>query len=116
MESFFLMEDAARRREYVQEIRRSFDRAGEETEESWSGETGIDEMTAGWVFFKIRLLAAVALFLGFLFVKYNQLEVYGYGEDEIGRLCRNRHSGQNSHRKLNKCLQSESNERHELPQ
>lgn len=80
------MEDAARRREYVQEIRRSFDRAGEETEESWSGETGIDEMTAGWVFFKIRLLAAVALFLGFLFVKYNQLEVYGYGEDEIRQI------------------------------
>lgn len=80
------MEDAARRREYVQEIRRSFDRAGEETEESWSGETGIDEMTAGWVFFKIRLLVAVALFLGFLFVKYNQLEVYGYGEDEIRQI------------------------------
>lgn len=80
------MEDAARRREYVQEIRRSFDQAGEETEEPWSRETGMDEMTAGWVFFKIRLLVAVALFLGFLFVKYNQLEVYGYGEDEIRQI------------------------------
>lgn len=80
------MEDMARRREYVQEIRRSFDRAGEETEEPWRRETGTDEMTAGWVFFKIRLLVAVALFLGFLFVKYNQLEVYGYGEDEIRQI------------------------------
>lgn len=80
------MEDVARRREYVQEIRRSFDQAGEETEEPWSRETGMDEMTAGWVFFKIRLLVAVALFLGFLFVKYNQLEVYGYGEDEIRQI------------------------------
>ena len=80
------MEDVARRREYVQEIRRSFDRAGEETEEPWSGEMGTDEMTAGWVFFKIRLLVALTLFLGFLFVKYNQLEVYGYGEDEIRQI------------------------------
>ena len=80
------MEDVARRREYVQEIRRSFDQAGEETDEPWSRETGMDEMTAGWVFFKIRLLVAVALFLGFLFVKYNQLEVYGYGEDEIRQI------------------------------
>lgn len=86
----------------MQEIRRSFDRAGEETEESWSGETGIDEMTAGWVFFKIRLLAAVALFLGFLFVKYNQLEVYGYGEDEDPADCVGTGSGTNSHRESNK--------------
>lgn len=80
------MEDVARRREYVQEIRRSFDHAGEEAEELWSGETGTDEVAAGWIFFKIRLLAAVALFLGFLFLKYNQLDVYGYGEDEIRQI------------------------------
>ncbi len=80
------MEDVARRREYVQEIRRSFDHAGEEAEEPWDGETGTDEVAAGWVFFKIRLLAAVALFLGFLFLKYNQLDVYGYGEDEIRQI------------------------------
>ena len=28
----------------------------------------------------------MALFLGFLFVKYNLLEVYGYGEDEIRQI------------------------------
>ena len=81
-------EDVMRKREYVREIRRSFDAAEENDtmDEAWQMKREEEEPGTAWIFFKIRLLAAIALFLGFLFLQYGQVTVYGYAAEDIRQL------------------------------
>lgn len=65
---------AARRREYVNDIRRSFDFP--ETDQT-EGEKR-DDMSAAWIFFKIRAVAAGLLFLGFLYWNSTKDTLFGF--------------------------------------
>lgn len=80
-------EDAWRKREYVQEIRKSFDtEAGNGGHnETYLSETSEDPKP-GWIFLKIRLLAAATLFLGFLFLQHGQMTLYGYAAEDIRQM------------------------------
>ncbi len=80
MESYsFMTEDyAARRKEYVNEIRKSFDMPKEEQKEEQPAEAPL-----GWLFFKVRVLLAVFAFIGFLFLKYNHTEINGYDAKDL---------------------------------
>lgn len=77
------MEDyAMRRREYVQEIRASFDQPSED-------EYGYNEMLndgaeeSSFLGFKIRLAIAMILFFIVLFCKYNAYPIFGFEVTEI---------------------------------
>lgn len=76
------MEDyALRRKEYVQQIRASFDQSNDALE------PGLVEIptTEYSAFFglKIRSMIAILLFLAFLFCKYNSYPIFGYTTTEI---------------------------------
>lgn len=70
---------AVRRKEYVADIRKSFDIPMERTDV----ETGTDDAPAAWIFFKIRMIAAMIFMLAFLFLKINGYEVYGYTAEDV---------------------------------
>ena len=89
MGSFFMTDDyAARRREYVQEIRKSFDAPPQEEPED---EIPAEGTTLGFVLFKLRIVIAVLLFAGFLFLKYNDYEINGYHAKDIIAIVTDNH-------------------------
>ena len=72
-------EYVTRRRAYVNEIRRSFDQPEEE-----NGSAEEDAQTSvPWIFLKIRMVLAVLLMIGFLLLKYNAYEFYGYQAKDV---------------------------------
>ena len=68
-----------RRRAYVNEIRRSFDRPEVEND-TVEEET---QTSVPWIFFKIRMVLAVLLMIGFLVLKYNAYEFHGYQAKDV---------------------------------
>ena len=68
-----------RRRAYVNEIRRSFDRSEVEND-TVEEET---QTSVPWIFFKIRMVLAVLLMIGFLVLKYNAYEFHGYQAKDV---------------------------------
>ena len=74
MESYFMTDEyVERRRAYVNEIRRSFDRP--EVENGTAEEES--QPLVPWIFLKIRIVLAVLLMLAFLLLKYNAYEFHG---------------------------------------
>ena len=69
----------ARRKEYVNEIRRSFNHP---EEESLSDEAETHS-SSEWVFMKIRMVIAIALMIAFFILKYNDYDIYGYRAKDI---------------------------------
>ena len=68
-----------RRRAYVNEIRRSFDRSEVEND-TVEEET---QTSVPWIFLKIRMVLAVLLMIGFLVLKYNAYEFHGYQAKDV---------------------------------
>ena len=68
-----------RRRAYVKEIRRSFDRP--EVENGTAEEES--QPLVPWIFLKIRIVLAVLLMLAFLLLKYNAYEFHGYQAKDV---------------------------------
>ena len=68
-----------RRRAYVNEIRRSFDRS--EMENDTAEEEA--QTSVPWIFLKIRMVFAVLLMIGFLLLKYNAYEFHGYQAKDV---------------------------------
>ena len=68
-----------RRRAYVNEIRRSFDRPEVEND-TVEEET---QTSVPWIFLKIRMVLAVLLMIGFLVLKYNAYEFHGYQAKDV---------------------------------
>ncbi|MBD9121703.1 MAG: hypothetical protein EGQ04_06360, partial [Ruminococcaceae bacterium] len=80
MESYFMTDEyVERRRAYVNEIRRSFDRP--EVENGTAEEES--QPLASWIFLKIRIVLAVLLMLAFLLLKYNAYELHGYQAKDV---------------------------------
>ena len=80
MESYSMTDEyAVRRKEYVREIRRSFDHP----EEMPDTEPEEAQTFIPWIFLKIRSVFAVFLMIGFLILKYNQYEFYGYQAKDV---------------------------------
>ena len=80
MESYFMTDEyVERRRAYVNEIRRSFDRPEVEND-TVEEET---QTSVPWIFFKIRMVLAVLLMIGFLVLKYNAYEFHGYQAKDV---------------------------------
>ena len=80
MESYFMMDEyVERRRAYVNEIRRSFDRS--EMENDTAEEEA--QTSVPWIFLKIRMVLAVLLMIGFLLLKYNAYEFHGYQAKDV---------------------------------
>lgn len=74
MESYFMTDEyVERRRAYVNEIRRSFDRP--EVENGTAEEES--QPLVPWIFLKIRIVLAVLLMIAFLLLKYNAYEFHG---------------------------------------
>lgn len=70
---------AVRRKEYVNEIRKSFDLPKQENQQTEKTENS----SFGWLFFKVRMCLALALMLlFFLFYSYGY-EIYGYQAQDI---------------------------------
>ncbi len=72
---------AVRRREYVAEIRKSFE-GGAETEE---GEGRFEQTEEGLplLFLKIKFFVAACIFVSFLFCKYNGYDFYRFTPAEV---------------------------------
>lgn len=68
-----------RRRAYVNEIRRSFDRPEVEND-TVEEET---QTSVPWIFLKIRMVLAVLLMIGFLVLKYNAYEFHSYQAKDV---------------------------------
>lgn len=68
-----------RRRAYVNEIRRSFDRPEVEND-TVEEET---QTSVPWIFLKIRMVLAVLLMIGFLVLKDNAYEFHGYQAKDV---------------------------------
>ncbi len=68
-----------RRRAYVNEIRRSFDRSEVEND-TVEEET---QTSVPWIFLKIRMVLVVLLMIGFLVLKYNAYEFHGYQAKDV---------------------------------
>ena len=80
MESYFMTDEyVERRRAYVNEIRRSFDRP--EVENGIAEEES--QPLVPWIFLKIRIVLAVLLMLAFLLLKYNAYELHGYQAKDV---------------------------------
>ena len=80
MESYFMTDEyVERRRAYVNEIRRSFDRP--EVENGTAEEES--QPLVPWIFLKIRIVLAVLLMLAFLLLKYNAYEFHGYQAKDV---------------------------------
>lgn len=80
MESYFMTDEyVERRRAYVSEIRRSFDRP--EVENGTAEEES--QPLVSWIFLKIRIVLAVLLMLAFLLLKYNAYELHGYQAKDV---------------------------------
>lgn len=81
---------AIRRREYVDEIRKSFDLPEDGGGRGNFGKSGTDgeegDSPAGWIFFKIRAAAALLLFAGFLFWSCGGTELFGYRAADVREL------------------------------
>lgn len=78
---------AERRRQYVAEIRNSFDRPGDHKSEfgnSTESETGIS-------FGKMKFFVSAGIFLLFLFLKYNGSDFYGYQAKDIIEIVADNH-------------------------
>ena len=74
MESYFMTDEyVERRRAYVNEIRRSFDRP--EVENGTAEEES--QPLVPWIFLKIRIV------LAFLLLKYNAYEFHGYQAKDV---------------------------------
>ena len=87
------MEDyAIRRREYVQQVRASFDQPAEEKYHNYTypraeaEEEPIDTIFLG---LKIRLTIAIILFCTIFFCKYNSYTIFGMEVTEIIDMIRN---------------------------
>ena len=76
------MEDyALRRKEYVQQVRASFDQSNDALEPGL-----VDNITTEYSSFfglKIRSVIAIIIFLAYLFCKYNSYPIFGYTTTEI---------------------------------
>ena len=80
MESYFMTDEyVERRRAYVNEIRRSFDRSEVEND-TVEEET---QTSVPWIFLKIRMVLVVLLMIGFLVLKYNAYEFHGYQAKDV---------------------------------
>ena len=81
------MEDyAIRRREYVQQIRASFDQPTEEQYYSYTytrTENENEPIDTTFLSLKIRLIIAVILFCSIFFCKYNSYSIFGMEVSEI---------------------------------
>ena len=78
------MEDyAMRRREYIKQIRASFDQPSEEGYVFQEGNTEDEPINIPFLGFKIRLFIAVVLFCSFLFCKYTSYPLFGMEVSEI---------------------------------
>ena len=78
------MEDyAMRRREYIKQIRASFDQPSEEGYVFQEGNTEDEPINIPFLGFKIRLFIAVVLFCSFLFCKYTSYPLFGMEVTEI---------------------------------
>ena len=80
MESYFMTDEyVERRRAYVNEIRRSFDRP--EVENGTAEKES--QPLVPWIFLKIRIVLAVLLMIAFLLLKYNAYEFHGYQAKDV---------------------------------
>ena len=78
------MEDyAIRRREYVKQVRASFDHPLEEGYTFQQNDIEDEPINVPFLGFKIRLFIAVILFCSFLFCKYNSYPLFGMEVSEI---------------------------------
>ena len=80
------MEDyAIRRREYVQQVRASFDQPAEERYIYYSTgtEAGDEPIDTTFIGLKIRLTIAIVLFCVIFFCKYNSYPIFGMEVAEI---------------------------------
>lgn len=78
------MEDyAIRRREYVQQVRASFDQLEENRYMIQEKEIEDESINIPFLGFKIRLFIAIVLFFSFLFCKYNAYSFFGMEVSEI---------------------------------
>lgn len=68
--------DMVRRREYIREVRKSFDEPEQE-------ETEEHGMPSGWLSLKIRLVLALCLMSGFLIARQNAYEILGYQAKDL---------------------------------
>ena len=69
---------AIRRREYVNEIRRSFDEPQKIKEEQQE-----KEVSSSFLMVKLRIIVALCLFLAFLLCHVTKYEFYGYQTKEL---------------------------------
>lgn len=72
-----------RRREYIKQIRASFDQPSEEGYVFQEGNTEDEPINIPFLGFKIRLFIAVVLFCSFLFCKYTSYPLFGMEVTEI---------------------------------
>ena len=72
-----------RRREYVKQIRASFDQPSEEGYVFQEGNTEDEPINIPFLGFKIRLFIATILFCSFLFCKYTSYPLFGMEVTEI---------------------------------
>lgn len=78
---------AERRRQYVAEIRDSFDRSG--TNKAEFGNREADEN--GISFGKMKFLVSVGIFILFLFLKFDGSDFYGYQAKDIIEMVADNH-------------------------
>lgn len=74
-------EYALKRKEYVQQVRASFDENGDFTKEA-EKESGESEISP-FFFTKLRVICSIFLFFVFLFCKYNSCEIFTKTPEEV---------------------------------
>lgn len=67
-----------RRREYISEVRKSFDQTNEEM-----GEQTATKVSSSFLMQKIRCVLALGLVLGFLIFSYSKSEIMGYQAKDV---------------------------------
>lgn len=78
---------AERRRQYVDEIRNSFETDTSMPKEEWNG--GLSSSYG--IFFKIRLILALAVFAVFLYCNYMDIKIGDYSTEKIIEMVSDNH-------------------------
>lgn len=71
---------AVRRKEYVADIRKSFDTMTNDMEDTTSG---FSEGGSSILLFKIRLFLSICIFIAFIFCKYTGYDFYSYQAEDV---------------------------------
>ncbi len=74
-------DDVIRRKEYVRQVRASFDEEDDETKEIDFSEN--EPEVPPFFYAKLRLFCAIVLFLAFVFCKYNSYQIFNMSSVEI---------------------------------